>query len=212
MNLVKLRNLIIGLIVIFFIIILSTIIAVSFLSHRFYPLQFENEINDNAKKYNLEPSLVCAIIYEESKFDPDVISDKDAIGLMQILPDTANVLAKEMGINNLKRDELFLPEINVRFGTYYFRQLLDRYGGDVDLALAAYNAGFGTVDKANRDINSLPKETRDFIKKTEKTQRVYITLYPDELQVSEKQLKEKRLSFFELASAVLNKIPNKNRK
>lgn len=212
MNWVKLRNLIIGLIVIFGIIILSVIIAVSFLSHRFYPMQFENEINDNATKYNLEPSLVCAIVYEESKFDPDVVSDKDAIGLMQILPDTANVLAKEMGIQNLQRDDLFLPEINVRFGTYYFRQLLDRYGGDVDLALAAYNAGFGTVDKVNRDIDSLPKETRDFIRKTDKTQRVYITLYPDELQVSEEQLKEKRLSFFELASAVFNKIPNKNRK
>ena len=194
------------------VIILSAIVAVNYLSYRFYPLQFQNEINDNAKKYNLESSLVCAIIYEESKFNPDVVSEKDALGLMQILPDTANVLAEEMGIQNLTRDELFLPEINVRFGTYYFKQLLDRYGGNVDLALAAYNAGFGAVDKANKDINGLSKETRDFVKRTNKTQLAYLTLYPSQLQVSPEQLKEKKLSFFELASLVFNKIPNKNRK
>jgi soluble lytic murein transglycosylase len=212
MKLAELRNLIIGLIVVFIVIILSAIAAVNYLSYRFYPLQFESEINDNAKEFKLEPSQVSAIIYEESKFDPDVVSDKDAIGLMQILPDTANVLAKKIGIDNLWRDDLFVPSINIKFGSYYFRELLDRYNGDVDLALAAYNAGFGAVDKANKDINNLPRETRDFIRKTNKTQRVYITLYPNQLKVSKEQLKEKRLSFFELASAVFNKIPNKNRK
>lgn len=212
MKFVKKRNIVLAVIAIFIIIGLAVVISVDLLSHRFYPLEYQQEIKDNAAKYNLEPATICAIIYEESKFDPNVVSEKDAIGLMQILPDTANVLAKEMGIEHLWRDDLFVPTINIKFGSYYFRQLLDKYNGDVNLALAAYNAGFGTVDKANRDLNNLPKETKDFIRKTNETERVYLTLYPDELGVAKEKLEKNRLNFFALARIVFKKIPNKNRK
>ncbi|MCX6811531.1 MAG: lytic transglycosylase domain-containing protein [Candidatus Berkelbacteria bacterium] len=211
MNLVKKRNIIIAVLAILIILFLSIFFAVNYLAYRFYPLEYEKEIKNNSTQYSLKPAQVSAIIYEESKFDPDVVSTQDAIGLMQILPDTANLLAKELGIDRLLRDDLFIPDVNIKFGSYYFRQLLDKYNGDVDLALAAYNAGFGTVDKVDKNINNLPRETKDFIRKTKTTERVYITLYPDKLEVSKEDLEKNHLSFFELAQIVFKKIPNKNK-
>lgn len=173
------------------------------LSHRFYPLYGEAEgiIKENAHKYSVEASLVAAIIYEESKFDPDVVSKEDAIGLMQILPDTANLIAKELGVTNLKRDELFEPAVNVRFGTYYFKSLVDRYDGDIDLALSAYNAGHGKVDKVGKDISKLPEETQEFVERVKKTNEVYKYLYKDELE-SEKS----DLNWFGMARLTWGKI------
>ncbi|MBU2595617.1 lytic transglycosylase domain-containing protein [Patescibacteria group bacterium] len=212
MNFYQKRSIIIALLTIFIVLFFGIWITVDYLAHRFYPLEYMAEIKDNSAKYPLEPSQVAAIIYEESKFDPDVVSSQDAIGLMQILPDTANLLAKELGIDNLWRDDLFVPAINLKFGTYYYRQLLDKYNGDQDLALAAYNAGFGAVDKAEKKIDNLPKETQEFVERTRKTERVYITLYPDQLGVKQENLEKNRLNFFELASIIFNKIPSKNRK
>ena len=206
----KKRNIVIILLVIFVAVLLFGWVAVDYLVHRFYPLNYLDEIKDNSAKYSLESSQIAAIIYEESKFDPDVVSSRDAIGLMQVLPDTANLLAKDLGVSNLWRDDLFIPGINIRFGTYYYRQLLDKYEGNQDLALAAYNAGFGAVDKAEGNIDKLPKETQEFVKRTKKTERVYITLYPDQLQISSDELSKSRLNFFELATVVFKKIPTKN--
>ncbi len=90
MKRVKKRNIIIALFAIFIILFLGIWLSVDYLSHRFFPLEYLPEIKDNSAKYSLEPSIVSAIIYEESKFDPDVVSSQDAIGLMQILPATAN--------------------------------------------------------------------------------------------------------------------------
>lgn len=211
MKFVQKRNIIIALFAIFIILFLGIWLSVDYLAHRFYPLEYLEEIKDNSAKYSLEPSQVAAVIYEESKFDPDVVSTQDAIGLMQILPDTANLLAGDLGVDNLWRDDLFVPSINIKFGTYYYRGLLDKYNGDQDLALAAYNAGFGAVDKAGKQIDNLPKETQEFVKRTRETERVYLTLYPDQLGVSSDNFKKQHLNFFELAEAVLNKIPSKNK-
>ena len=202
MNFIKKRNIIIALSAVFIILFLGIWVSVEYLSHRFYPLGYLEEIKDNSAKYSLEPSQVAAIIYEESKFDPDVVSSQDAIGLMQILPDTANLLAKELGIDRLLRDDLFIPDVNIRFGTYYYRELLDKYNGEQDLALAAYNAGFGAVDKAERKIDKLPKETQEFVRRVKKTERVYATLYPDELGANKKD----KLNFWQLAVEVWEKI------
>ena len=197
----KKRNIIIALIAIFIILFLGVWLSVDYLAHRFYPLEYLGEIKDNSAKYSLESSQVAAIIYEESKFDPDVVSSQDAIGLMQVLPDTANLLARDLGVDNLWRDDLFVPSINIKFGTYYYRELLDKYNGDVDLALAAYNAGFGAVDKADRKINNLPKETQEFVKRVKKTEKIYQRLYWQELGADRGDL-----SFEELTGAVWNKI------
>jgi len=210
MKFAKKRNLIIisfAVAAALFIVIWS---AIDYMGHRFYPLEYLSEIKDNSAKYSLEPAQVSAIVYEESKFDPDVVSSQDAIGLMQILPDTANLLAKELGIERLLRDDLFIPSVNVKFGTYYFRQLLDRYNGDVDLALAAYNAGFGAVDRAEKQIDNLPKETQEFVRRTRETERVYITLYSDELEINRDDFNKQHLNFIELTAVVLKKIPSKN--
>ncbi len=117
-----------------------------------------------------------------------------------------------MEIERLLRDALFITDINIRFGNYYYRKLLDKYNGDIVLALAAYNAGFGAVDKAEKNIENLPKETRDFVKRTRKTEKVYITLYPDELLVSKENYEKEHLNFFELLTVVYHKIPINNRK
>lgn len=203
----KKRNLIIAVLAVLVVLSLGLWLSVNYLAHRLYPLEYLGEITDNSTRYSLEPAQVAAIIYEESKFDPDVVSSQDAIGLMQVLPDTANVLAKDLGINNLWRDDLFVPSINIKFGTYYYRGLLDRYGGRVDLALAAYNAGFGAVDKSGKDISKLPQETQEFVRRVERTERVYTTLYPDELGVNKKKV----LSFWQLAIEVERKIWNQKK-
>ncbi len=199
---IKKRNIIIALFAIFIVLFLAVWLSVDYLAHRFYPLEYLGEIKDNSAKYSLEPSQVAAIIYEESKFDPDVVSSQDAIGLMQILPDTANILAKDLGVDNLWRDDLFVPSINIKFGTYYYRGLLDKYNGDQYLALAAYNAGFGAVDKAEKDINKLPKETQEFVKRVNKTEKVYSTLYSEKLGANGVD----KLNFWQLSEEVWGKI------
>lgn len=203
------RRIVIVIFAVIIILLVAFFLTINYLSHRFYPLEYTEEIKTNALEYSLEPAQVCAIIYEESKFDPDVVSSRDAIGLMQILPDTANFIAKDLGYERLLRDDLFVPNNNIRFGTYYFKFLLDRYNGNLDLALAAYNAGFGAVDKAGGNINNLPEETREFVSRVKKTKKVYITLYANKLEVSDELFKKEHLSYIELSKIVIDKLPNK---
>jgi soluble lytic murein transglycosylase len=175
---------------------------------RLYPLYYVEEIKNNSAQYSLDPYLISTLIYEESKFEPDVVSQKDAIGLVQILPDTANLVAKDLGITNLLRDDLFKPEVNIKFGTYYLKTLLDRYNGDEDLALAAYNAGFGALDKSGKQIENLPLETREFVRRCNETEKIYKKLYPTELGGNSQD----KLNFQELAEIVLKKIGRKTSK
>ncbi len=86
------------------------------------------------------------MIYQESKFDADARSDRGAIGLMQLLPETAKGIAARTGGSQFRVSDLYDPEINVRYGAWYLRHLLDKYGSE-RLALAAYNAGQANVDR-----------------------------------------------------------------
>ena len=99
----------------------------------------------HAKNYRLDPALLAAVIYQESKFDAQARSDRGAIGLMQLLPDTAKGIAERTGGSRFRVDDLYDPEINVRYGAWYLRHLLDKYGSE-RIALAAYNAGQANVD------------------------------------------------------------------
>jgi soluble lytic murein transglycosylase len=87
------------------------------------------------------------VIYQESKFDSDARSPSGAVGLMQLLPDTAIGIAQRTGGSRFRVEDLLDPEINVRYGSWYLRHLLDKYDGREVPALAAYNAGQGNVDK-----------------------------------------------------------------
>lgn len=109
------------------------------------PLRHEDIIRQQARDKNLDPALVAAVIYRESKFR-DQTSAAGAKGLMQILPDTAQFIAKRTGGTQFELRDLANPQVNISYGCWYLRYLLDRYGGNEVAAVAAYNAGHGHVD------------------------------------------------------------------
>ena len=110
------------------------------------PLRHEDVIRQQARDKNLDPALIAAVIYRESKFR-DVTSSAGAKGLMQILPDTAHFIARRTGGTEFEQRDLANPQINISYGAWYLRYLLDRYEGNTVAAVAAYNAGHGRVDK-----------------------------------------------------------------
>jgi soluble lytic murein transglycosylase len=110
-----------------------------------YPLRYDAIVRGHARTYRLDPALLAAVIYQESKFRPAVVSGAGAVGLMQLLPSTAHGIATRTGGSGFRDSDLTVPEINVRYGAWYLRHLLDKYR-DERTALAAYNAGQANVD------------------------------------------------------------------
>jgi peptidoglycan lytic transglycosylase len=110
------------------------------------PLKHEDIIRQQAAQKKLDPALVAAVIYQESKF-ADRTSVAGARGLMQITPDTARFIANKSGGIRFTLEDLGTPQINIAYGAWYLRYLLDRYEGRTALAVAAYNAGMGHVDE-----------------------------------------------------------------
>ena len=117
--------------------------------------RFEPLVQEHSARQSLRPDLVRAVIQVESGFNPWARSPKGAMGLMQLMPATA----RELGVRNA-----YDPEENIRGGTEYLRQLLDKYQGDEELALAAYNAGSGAVDRYGRQVPPY-RETKDYVRK-----------------------------------------------
>lgn len=109
-----------------------------------------------ARAHDLEPDLVMAVIEVESAGYPLAVSHVGALGLMQLMPATGEELAGKLGIEWMGPDTLFDPKVNVRLGTAYLRELSDRYRGDVNLALAAYNWGPGRIDRRLRRGATVP--------------------------------------------------------
>jgi soluble lytic murein transglycosylase-like protein len=120
---------------------------------------FESIIQEAAQRYRVDPGLIRAVIQSESGGNPLAVSRAGARGLMQLMPETA----AELGVTNP-----FDPAQNIMGGTSYLRRLLDRYRGDVKLALAAYNWGMGNLE---RHPEAMPRETKNFIATVEKFQR-----------------------------------------
>jgi soluble lytic murein transglycosylase len=111
------------------------------------PLRHDDVIRQQASEKGLDPALIAAVIYEESKFREDQKSTAGAIGLMQVQPRTALDIAKHSGATTFVVHDLRDPEINIRYGSFYLRELLDRYEGNEVAALAAYHAGPGNADR-----------------------------------------------------------------
>lgn len=150
-----------------------------------YPLRYEHIVTGHARNYDLDPALIAAVIYRESKFDADAKSDSGAIGLMQLLPDTARGIALHTGGSRFQVDDLYDPEINVRYGSFYLRRLIRKYD-DVPLALAAYNAGQANVDGwIDRDAGIEFPETREYVDEVLDLQKIYARAYDDELEPSD---------------------------
>jgi soluble lytic murein transglycosylase len=148
-----------------------------------YPLAYEHIVRGHAGNYDLDPALLAAVIYAESRFDPDVESSAGAVGLMQLLPKTAKGIAVRTGGAQFVVSDLRDPEINVRYGSWYLNHLRARYDGDMRLALAAYHAGQGNVDQWLAEGRGIVfPETQDYVDEVERVRRVYAKAYPDELR------------------------------
>jgi soluble lytic murein transglycosylase len=146
-----------------------------------YPLEYEQIVRGHARNYHLDSALLAAVIYQESKFDPDARSESGAVGLMQLLPSTALAIAERTGGTRFRVDDLVDPEINVRYGAWYLRHLLDKYG-DEQLALAAYNAGQTNVDAWIREGKGIEfPETRAYVARVDELKEIYRDTYGDRL-------------------------------
>jgi soluble lytic murein transglycosylase len=148
-----------------------------------YPLRYSEFVRVHAAEHGLDPALLAAVIYQESKFRPRVVSPSGAIGLMQLTPSTARGIAIRTGGNAFRTDDLYNPEINIRYGAWYLDNLFKKYGSE-KLVLAAYNAGQGNVDRwqARGEGIQFP-ETRAYVKRVEHLKSIYrrawrSSLYP----------------------------------
>jgi soluble lytic murein transglycosylase len=154
------------------------------------PLRHEDIIRQQAREKNLDPALIAAMIYQESKFQ-DRTSSAGAKGLMQILPGTAHFIARKSGGTAFELRDLGTPQINIAYGTWYLRYLIQRYDGNETLAVAAYNAGENNVDRwvkrAGGDHSFDPKsdipfpETRGYVASVMHHRKLYRDKYRHEL-------------------------------
>jgi soluble lytic murein transglycosylase len=155
------------------------------------PLRHEDVIRQQARAKHVDASLIAGVIYTESRF-VDQTSSAGAKGLMQLMPDTADYIARKSGGTRFERADLATPQINIAYGTWYLRYLLDKYKGNRILALAAYNAGEGKVDEWRSNAaaqgekfkvaDHIPfKETRDYVHRVLTASAEYRKKYPREL-------------------------------
>jgi len=154
-----------------------------------YPIYYQEPIVRWAVARGLDPWLVAAVVRVESNFRPLATSPRGARGLMQLLPDTARWVSSRLGEDHFFEDLLYDPETNVRLGTWYLADLLREFDGRVPVALAAYNAGRGTVqrwladetwDGSEQRLDVVPYgETRRFVAKVLRWWRMYRWLYAE---------------------------------
>jgi soluble lytic murein transglycosylase len=138
-----------------------------------YPLRYSEYVRVHARAHDLDPALVAAVIYQESRFRPRAESPSGAMGLMQITPKTARGIAIRTGGRAFHTSDLFDPEINIRYGAWYLDNLFKKYGSE-ELVLAAYNAGQGNVDRWRANDQGVEfAETRAYIERVEQIKHVY---------------------------------------
>jgi soluble lytic murein transglycosylase len=138
-----------------------------------YPLHYSAIVRARAKAEGIDPALLAAVIYSESKFHPTARSSSGAIGLMQITPATAEGIALRTGGTSFRVSDLTNPAINIRYGSWYLHDLFAKYRS-LRLVLAAYNAGQGNVDRWRAaGLGIQYAETRAYVSRVEHLRRVY---------------------------------------
>jgi soluble lytic murein transglycosylase len=158
------------------------------------PLRHEDIIRQQGAEKDVDPALIAAVIFTESRFR-DQTSHAGATGLMQLMPSTADYIARKSGGTRFTRSDLATPQINIAYGTWYLRYLLTKYSGDTVLALAAYNAGEGKVDEWWRAAAARGErfnvaehipfpETRDYVQRVLTARAEYRRKYGHELGLS----------------------------
>ena len=154
----------------------------AFLRQR-YPLKYESTIVKYAGEYGLDPYFVCAVIDTESNFDENAVSEDGAQGLMQIMPETSGWIAGKLQMDAY---DIFDPETNIRFGCWYLSFLKERFSGEEQLMIAAYNAGHNKVEEwlaegYSRDgttLDEIPyEETKKYVDKVTRAYEEYQKLY-----------------------------------
>jgi len=156
---------------------------------RLNPLHYESEITQAAARNGIDPYLVAAVARAESGYDSDVVSSAGAVGLMQIMPSTAEWIAQRDDWRGGPADDLTDPTLNLELGAFYLAFLIDLFEGDTRSALAAYNAGQGTVatwlesagdDRLSLDSSDIPfPETRGFVQRVERFRTLYRQAHPN---------------------------------
>jgi soluble lytic murein transglycosylase len=153
------------------------------------PLRHDDIIRQQAAEKNLDPALIAAVIYQESRFRPRE-SSAGALGLMQLLPDTAHFIAGKTGGSKFTTEDLATPQVNIAYGAWYLRYLLAQFDGDEVTALAAYNGGIGNVqtwlaekgETVLKGPDDIPfPETHEYVKNVLKARDEYRVEYPREL-------------------------------
>lgn len=159
-----------------------------------FPKPYWNELTRYANANGLDPYLVASLIRQESEFNPQAVSHANAWGLMQLLPPVGKKLAREVRMRHFSQEQLTDPNINIQLGTRYFKQIVDSFDGQVQYALAAYNAGTDRVKDWQaqgpyRDINefveSIPfTETREYVQAIMRNATVYRLLYSKNVETA----------------------------
>jgi soluble lytic murein transglycosylase len=154
-----------------------------------YPIRYYDEIVNGAASVHVDPLLVAAIIRTESKFDENDVSHAGAIGLMQLMPNTAIWIAKESGYDSYRPEQLAQREINIRLGSWYVAYLIKRFNGNQVAAIAAYNSGpnrvqewlsSGRWDGTLEHVDQIPVgETRHFVQRVNFNYETYKKIYRD---------------------------------
>ena len=169
--------------ILFVLVCVLTAFGAKLAVERLFPVEYSRYIHAYAKEYAMDRYLVMGEIKAESNFDPKAISTRNAKGLMQLTDTTALECSEKMGLNDFQPDDIFDPETNIRMGCYYLSYLLERFDGEIDTALAAYNAGEGNVQKGLEDpryspdgktLSKIPfAETEHYVQKIKIYQNVY---------------------------------------
>lgn len=185
----KNKKLIITIVISIFVVIVFLFTFRNDLLKIMYPKKYKEVVSIYVEEYNVEENLIFAVIKAESNFDSKAVSNKNAIGLMQLMEETAKDLARkeniELDYNNVKEDLCDVYK-NINIGTKYLSTLLERYQNK-ELALVAYNAGIGTIDNwiekgiiksDGSDIENIPyKETNNYVRKILRDYKIYQELY-----------------------------------
>ena len=167
--------------------LISVAIGTPWVQRMLNPIHYSDLITAYSRRHDLDPFLVAAIMRVESRYQPDAVSSKGARGLMQLMPDTGRWAAGCLGIEGYSDDLLFEPEVNIRIGAWYLRQLLNQFEGSLPVALAAYNGGPSNVEKwlsggrwswSINDLEQIPfGETARYVDRVSRAYKLYRTAY-----------------------------------
>lgn len=154
-----------------------------------YPIRYDKDIALSAKAYKVDPVLIASIIRVETNFNPDKLSKKGAVGLMQLMPDTADWIVKKAGYAEETSQSLHRPDVNIEVGAWYLNSLYNQFNNNLYAVLVAYNAGpgntrkwldNGTWDGTLKNIGQIPfGETRHYVQRVLYYYDKYAKLYAD---------------------------------